>query len=487
MSRLHSERRFNDDSEFRQNVLINMASIMDSRFGRPSAFVYDGTDYESTKEIIFDNIMRKKHVSEDDITNAELVLLDGINMNNQRWERLNPPKEPMIVQRRSPPAERRKRKVPTDVIKDYRAAVDSATKELDSKLCEYERDPESHPFYRKEWELFWNRKVDEMNLRGGGDPKDCNFHDDWCEFFVNRMRELHKQEVEWKEGQIMRKFSLEKQDIVDEAEAVAKRAKVVDENPFIDRKGRFNIDEIDDDEDDDEDYELPANKGVTRLPKEVVYQKEAVIMDEFVRKYGDELGWAHGSSHKTLDDSRNQSQSNKNQTQNEAKHKNEPQRNQHQASTVKKSQNPLSLTTTITTCRLLSTLESELGLLAPKIIDLLSKSLAYEREKAKSSDELLFDNENLNLIETAKEKIIGLQSANLLATNKVPVVKKAVTEIEKLLEKHEIMLKIKASLRDMGKTEASTEEIDMLMNMFQKKDVNCDDDSDKHRNSRFSN
>jgi hypothetical protein len=126
-------------------------------------------------------------------------------------------------------------------------------------------------------------------------------------------------------------------------------------------------------------------------------------------------------------------------------------------------------TTLITTCRLLTSLEQELGLLAQKVLDLLSKSIAFEREHSKSSDELLFDNENLILIETVKEKIIGMQMAHLITQNKMKAVEKAVSEITKLIEQHEVMISIKKTLKEMGKDEASPEEIEMLKAMFEKK------------------
>lgn len=102
-------------------------------------------------------------------------------------------------------------------------------------------------------------------------------------------------------------------------------------------------------------------------------------------------------------------------------------------------------------CRLLSALETELGLLAPSVLDLLGKAVAVERNKPNSCDDLLFCEENCNVLETVKEKLKGTLSANIIAHNRVSAIKLAIQNIAKLmhsanLRKQEI-LSLKAEER----------------------------------------
>ncbi|KAG5666574.1 hypothetical protein PVAND_014592 [Polypedilum vanderplanki] len=452
---LHNSRRFNEDMEFRQMVLINIAKVLEDSFGRATAFVYDGSDYETTKEIIFDNINKKKHIAQEDIPDVEGVLLEGINFQSTSWEMNNPPKAPIINE--SPG---KKRRITEKIVEDYKNELNFALQELEKKLQSYQRDPESHPFYKKEWELFWNRKVDEVTARGG-DVKNYNFQSEWCDFFLDRIKDLHREEVKWKTEQLKRKFSITQADLQESEQNATKRIRN-NEDYFNDRKSRFKNDDSDEN---DEEYTIDT----PRIDKAELYVKEKRIFDDFLSN----LNPVEQEKPQTLQASSSRS------------FKAKPSQ-----SSTSRTQNQNDSTTLITTLRLLSSLESELGLLAPRVLDLLSKSLAFEREHPKKSDDLLFDSENLNLIETVKEKILGMQAANLIASNKQTAVQKAINEVEKLIEKHEKMVKVRESLREMGKSNATTDEMEMLMTMMSKDDkrnpsgMNFNYD---HRNSKNQN
>lgn len=44
----------------------------------------------------------------------------------------------------------------------YREMVNHAIDKLDDKLKKYEKDPQSHPLYPIEWNIFWNKRSDEL-------------------------------------------------------------------------------------------------------------------------------------------------------------------------------------------------------------------------------------------------------------------------------------------------------------------------------------
>ncbi|XP_070507984.1 uncharacterized protein CG7065-like [Chironomus tepperi] len=441
MTQLQAFRRFNEDLEFRQKILNTICSRIEVKSGRSSAFVYEGNDFHETKPDISESINMKKHITIDDISNVEDYLFEGIKLNDPKWESENepkPPREPLEL----PASVRRKRKVPENVLEEYKSAVDYAKKAMENKLREYVRDPDSHPKYKVEWELFWNKKIDEMSRRGE-DSTSHNFHDEWCEFFVRRMRELHEDEVKWKVDQIRRNLGLTKDDVGEKSDNLEpKRSRNDRDRSLSNRRGRYN-----DNDKDNDSFDEDFRKSAPKIPKEVPFTKEKKIYSKFLHEVG-------------IDQNK--------------RPKPQPiliERREPIDRTMPKRSPPRSNepTTLITTCRLLTSLETELGLLAQKVLDLLSKSIAFEREHSKSSDELLFENENLILIETVKEKIIGMQMAHLITQNKTKAVEKAVNEIIKLIGQHEVMINIKKTLKEMGKDEAAPEEIEMLKAMFMKK------------------
>jgi hypothetical protein len=138
----------------------------------------------------------------------------------------------------------------------------------------------------------------------------------------------------------------------------------------------------------------------------------------------------------------------------------------------------------VSVCRLLAALETELGSLAPKILELLSQSLAMERILPNSSDTELMTSENLLLLETVKEKMKGLLIANLVPSPKVAAIKTSVQNIAKLIhqtpvkilepsettkedkEKVELAGKIAKALKAHGKEDCTPEELEVLVEIF---------------------
>jgi hypothetical protein len=89
--------------------------------------------------------------------------------------------------------------------------------------------------------------------------------------------------------------------------------------------------------------------------------------------------------------------------------------------------------TIVTVCRLLSALETDLIIVAQRVIELLEKAVTHERAKPTSSDELLRDLYNVNFLDTVREKLKGLLKAKLVGRSRIPTVKKAIRNITTLL------------------------------------------------------
>lgn len=84
-------------------------------------------------------------------------------------------------------------------------------------------------------------------------------------------------------------------------------------------------------------------------------------------------------------------------------------------------------------CRLLSALENDVGSLAPKVLDLLTKSLQVEKIQPSKCDEIMMTRENAVLLETVKEKLKGTLGLGILTNQKETAIKLAVQKIAKLL------------------------------------------------------
>lgn len=361
MSKCKKNQRFNENSEFRHAVLNTAVIEVEKRFGRgPSAMTFEGSDFRDNRDAHFAEVMSRRHLGEEEFKNSEKILLQGIEM----------PEDAVIE-----PRKRSLEELDQEALDIYRTQVSQALDDLKKQQVAYEHDPESHPFYEKEWNLYWNRKVQEITDRGD-DPKTYNFHDEWCAFFVERMKELHKMEVEWKVEQIRLHLGLSVEDV--EGIEVGKRLSTP----------------------------IPSTSGSSQ-PIPILNSSILSAMKPRV--------------------------------------------------------------TVIACLRILSNLEAELGLLAPKVLDLMSKTLSADRQKPKSSEELLGIDENLNLFDMVREKLIGLKIACLVPKERIKAVDTGIFDVKTLIEQHEMMTSIKNSLLDMGKKETSSSEITMLMEMIKKK------------------
>ena len=137
----------------------------------------------------------------------------------------------------------------------------------------------------------------------------------------------------------------------------------------------------------------------------------------------------------------------------------------------------------VTVCRLLSALESDLGSIAPNVIELLSKAIALEKTEANKSDELM-TTENMLLLETVKEKMKGLLIVNVMPSQKVEAIKRCIQNIAQLIHQTPLVNtsktrsssedeqmkkfaeKIATALIAQGKKDCTAEELDVLVDIF---------------------
>lgn len=97
-------------------------------------------------------------------------------------------------------------------------------------------------------------------------------------------------------------------------------------------------------------------------------------------------------------------------------------------------------------CSLLLSLESDLGLLAERVLQLMSSAITIEHTNPHSSDEVILnDSENVVLLLTVRQKLKGLAILNLLEAKKMVIVKKSIQNIAILV--HQANLKLQENER----------------------------------------
>jgi zinc finger CCCH domain-containing protein 13 len=325
----------------------------------------------------------------------------------------------------------------TYVVEKYKAQVEIAVNELEKNFKEYEKSPEKHPLYSEEWKAFWSRRYKELTAQG----KNANDHDykpEWISFWTKRMKELHNIEIDKKQEFYRKKLGLS----IDAVSRIGptiprRRSRSPESKPDSkssyrsSRSPKAAIEISDDSSDDDEDDDMIIIK---HSPKTKRYRYDNTVERSKSHEYRSRDAYnsdyrsrdAHDSGYRSRDvhDSSN--------------YRRDYERSRRSKSPDIIEEGPINL---ISVCRFLTALEPELGLLAKTIIDLLAKAVAEEKKKANSADNLLFDSENCNILETVKEKLKGVLTANLISSNKITAVKRAVQNIATLL--HENSKKVK--------------------------------------------
>lgn len=275
---------------------------------------------------------------------------------------------------------------------EYEKAVEEMKIEMEKKLSYHETNPENHPMYPDEWKKFWNRRFKELQIEGK-DPNSYDFKPEWILSWNKRMREIHNEEINGKVEKLKNKIL-----------------------------GDINIDTVEVDESSSESPSRgssPANDKRHTTDFKNLWHTNLVpeVLDtdsEIIHKLSsDKKPKVAGASpiNSDSDDSIN-----------ELTDQNKPREKI-------KIENPLNV---ITVLRQLSVLENQLGLLAPKVVDLLSKGLVMEKIEPKSSIKLLSP-ENCVMFETVKEKLKGQLLAGVVKKSLVNATMFSIRNIEKLM------------------------------------------------------
>ena len=76
----------------------------------------------------------------------------------------------------------------------------------------YEKNPESHPLYNREWKIFWERRCRELE-KAGIDPFMYDFKTEWARFWHHRMKEVMSLNFKQKRDGLLKKFRLDDPDL----------------------------------------------------------------------------------------------------------------------------------------------------------------------------------------------------------------------------------------------------------------------------------
>lgn len=275
------------------------------------------------------------------------------------------------------------------LIQEYEKAVEEMKIEMEKKLSYHEKNPENHPLYPDEWKKFWNRRFKELQMEGK-DPNTHDFKPEWILSWSKRMQEIHDEEINEKMEKLKHKILGD--DDIDKSSS---------ESPSRDPSPP-----------------LKDKKPVTELKHSWQNNQTSEAMErdsDVVQKpFNDKKPRVAGASPINSDSEDSISEI-----------------NEHNKPREKiKIENPLNV---ITVLRQLSVLENQLGLLAPKIVDLLSKGLVMEKIEPKSSIKLLTP-DNCVMFETVKEKLKGQLLANVVKRSLVNATMFSIRNIEKLMQ-----------------------------------------------------
>lgn len=277
------------------------------------------------------------------------------------------------------------------LVQEYEKAVEEMKIEMEKKLSYHEKNPENHPLYPDEWKKFWNRRFKELQIEGK-DPNTYDFKPEWILSWSKRMQEIHDEEINEKteklKSKILGDVNMDKSSSESPSKDSPPPSFSKDKKQITDLKHSWQKNQVSE-----------------------VDERESDITN---KTYNDKKPRVAGASPINSDSEDSIIEVNDH---------NKP-REKIQI------ENPLNV---ITVLRQLSVLENQLGLLAPKIVDLLSKGLVMEKIEPKSSIKLLTP-ENCVMFETVKEKLKGQLLAGVVKKSLVNATMFSIRNIEKLMQ-----------------------------------------------------
>lgn len=276
------------------------------------------------------------------------------------------------------------------------------------KLKHFEKNPEKHPQYPEEWKSFWNRRYNELQ-RSGVDPSKHDFKPEWISFWTKRMKELYEEDFTKAKEELKKKFDLPEDppDNLDKTMPWKHSSKKrynsssgLNESPPTPAK-KDAIADI------KTTWKALTGSDIKDGPKRPLspWEEESKPQDpnsHFKREFK-----------RHLPKSRSQSPTNPNDKLLEDM----PQRKAKTSSLI-------------FVLRKLTVLEEQLGSLTPKVFELMSQSLAYEKIQEDASLDLLFEEDNCVFLETVREKLIALLCAGVVPRKMVNTARAAIKHID---------------------------------------------------------
>lgn len=307
---------------------------------------------------------------------------------------------------------------------------------LRNKHKEQLRNPDTHPEYKKEWKTFWYLRYAQLKRENKLNPDTYDYKSEWIKHWKTRLKALHEEEERTFENLEYGKIDRKRQ-----------KSEIQSKFSRSPKKKSTNIEAISSDELSDF-YKSPPSKSRQSLTKASGYSNKARTSYEERSCYSTERTRHYTNQNLEYDDR-------------ERINYEESRRSRKEVATydMEYDANEVSL---ISVLRLLSALESELGLLYEKVIDILSKALALEKLKHNSSEEVLMTTENCVLLETIKEKLKGLLIVNLIPVNKIEAIKRSIQDIAKLVKQAPVVCALQL---DSELTNLSASKIDVKLEL----------------------
>lgn len=294
----------------------------------------------------------------------------------------------------------------------YKQAVESAANELMKEYQRYQLTPESHPKYDEEWKKFWYRRYKELKKEGKVNPEDYDYTDEWSRFWKIRAKEILHENNEAEEKKIRLRFKLPTSYEPLETKESKKRARSADV------------------------FEVISSDEDTREKRRIAYDYEEISSDDLLPDY------SYYSRRRPYPEKHSRFESPRSHGQRVKYSSEKPQASTSFDDCCEYNDN----VSMISVCRLLSALETELGCLSLKVLDLLSKAIALDKVNPTLCDETLMTTDNVLFLETVKEKLKGLLMIGLSSESKTFAIKKCIQNIAKLI--HQTPVKEEAPMKD---------------------------------------
>lgn len=288
----------------------------------------------------------------------------------------------------------------------YRNNKEKLVASINENYKKYRSIPESHPLYKKEWEVFWLRRHNELKKEGKIDLDSYDYRPEWIKHFVAKIDEFEKIELQKVDDKRSQERHVTPKRTIETSSSSSDNENCDDRGNAAKKRFKRDYDSI-------SSNRFFIHQNGVKKPE----LKSRGITDN------DEVS-------------------------------------------------------VITVCRSLLALESDLGILASKVLLLLSSAVTFERENPNSSDEIILsDSENVVLLQTVQQKLKGMAILNLLEPNKMLIVKKSIQNIAILVHRangkpqksekfSELANEISQALVASGNGNCTSEQLDELTSEF---------------------